>query len=312
MTWGAAYAAAAPEEFEHGNPSAVIPPPEGAVAFLRLDPFYKKFVSAGGLAVISSEKVSDYALLEAAYLIDRMLERRSDIRQALIRNKVRFVVMAWSELTTMIPEHSDLKPSKFWDRRARGLGATPVRPAVSCGEENLLCYPGDPYWQENILIHEFAHAIHHMGLNLIDPDFDRKLERLYRQAMDKGLWKGKYAANNRAEYWAEGVQSWFCTNRENDHDHNHVDTRDELKAYDPDLAALIAEVFGEDDWRYTRPPDRKEAAHLEGYDPKDAPTFAWSKELLEWYDRYQKEQKERKARREKREQKKKEAQQEKK
>jgi len=24
---------------------------------------------------------------------------------------------------------------------------------VSCGEENLLCYPGDPYHKENILKH---------------------------------------------------------------------------------------------------------------------------------------------------------------
>jgi len=28
------------------------------------------------------------------------------------------------------------------------------------------------------------------------------------------------------EYWAEAVQSWFDTNREPDHDHNHVNTRD--------------------------------------------------------------------------------------
>ena len=75
--------------------------------------------------------------------------------------------------------------------------------------------------------------------------------------MDKGLWKDKYAANNRMEYWAEGVQSWFDTNRPPDHDHNHVDTREELKEYDPDLAALCAEVFGEDAWRYVRPHERE-------------------------------------------------------
>ena len=43
--------------------------------------------------------------------------------------------------------------------------------------------------------------------------------------MEEGLWKGKYASVNHHEYFAEGVQSWFDNNRENDHDHNHVNTR---------------------------------------------------------------------------------------
>jgi hypothetical protein len=42
-----------------------------------------------------------------------------------------------------------------------------------------------------------------------------------------------YAGLNRAEYWAEGVQDWYDTNRTMDHDHNHIHTRDQLKSYDP-------------------------------------------------------------------------------
>ena len=45
----------------------------------------------------------------------------------------------------------------------------------------------------------------------------------------------RYAATDEHEYWAEGVQSWFDTNRENDAIHNHVDTREELLEYDPAL-----------------------------------------------------------------------------
>jgi hypothetical protein len=84
-------------------------------------------------------------------------------------NKTRFTVMAHDEWTTDVPEHSDLRPPEYWDRRARGLGATRSRPSVSCGEENLLAMKGDPYSTENILIHEFAHAIHEMGLSTVDP-----------------------------------------------------------------------------------------------------------------------------------------------
>ena len=126
---------------------------------LGLAPFYKKHVDVGGFSIVSSANVSDYALLEAAYLINRMLEGREDLLKAMAKNKVRFSVMAHNEYTTQIPEHSDLQPRLYWNRRARGLGATPERPAVSCGEENLLLYPNDPYSTENILIHELAHAI---------------------------------------------------------------------------------------------------------------------------------------------------------
>ncbi|NQT83900.1 hypothetical protein HQ563_12795 [bacterium] len=254
--------------------SPVAAPPKS----LHLNPFYKKYVSADGIPVVSSEKVSDFALLEAAYLVSQMLANRPDIRAALIRNKLRLAVMAAGELTTDIPEHSRLRPKKFWDKRARGLGGTPEIPVVSCGEENLLGYPGDPYKTENILVHEFAHTIHELGLNFIDKDFDRKLKKAYAKAMEKGLWKGTYAATNRREYWAEGVQSWFDTNRPPDRCHNHVDTREELRAYDPDLAKLIAETLGEVHWRYQRPARRKQPGHLEGFDRKKAPTFSWPPE----------------------------------
>jgi hypothetical protein len=269
------------------NEWCVVPPP----AELRFDPFYTKCVRVRGFPVIASGQVSDYAVREAAWIIGQMLADRPDILDALTANGVRCAVMASSELTTQIPEHSDLTPAKFWDRRARGLGPTPERPAVSCGEENLLCYPGDPYAAENILVHEFAHAIHLMGLNTVDPTFDGRLKQTYDQALAQGLWQGKYAANNHAEYWAEGVQSWFDTNRPPDHDHNHVDTREELKEYDAGLAALVEEVFGDGAWRYQRPADRAEAAHLAGYDPAAAPTFAWPAELQAWYDNYTAEQK---------------------
>lgn len=264
----------------------VVAPPDS----LELDSFYRKYVDADGLMIVASQNVSDHALLEAAWIVDRMLANRPDVRKALAKNKVRLVVMAYNEMTTQVPEHRDLKPSRYWDRRARGLGATPQRPAVSCGEENLLCYPGDPYAAENILVHEFAHAIHHMALDAIDKEFDARLDAVFKEAMKEELWKGKYAASNRAEYWAEGVQSWFGTNRPPDHDHNHVDTRKELEEYDPRLAKLIADVFGSNNWQYKRPDNRPqdERTHLKGFDRRKAPEFRWDPALQKWYDQYQK------------------------
>ena len=275
--------------------TTVTAPPEAEVERLQLDPFYRRYVSAGGLPIVSSDEVSPYALLEAQHLIDRMLDGRDDIRRQLVKNKVRFSIMATTEMTTAIPEHATLTPGKYWDRRARGLGATKHRPSVSCGEENLLRYRGDPYFEESILLHEFAHAIHHMALVDLDETFDARLKETYEAAIKAGLWKGKYAATNRAEYWAEGAQSWFDDNREDDHDHNHVNTRKELREYDPGLAALCEEVFGDKPWRYQKPAERAEPgrAHLQGYDAEKAPRFSWPEGLEAWYRDYMKKKRKR-------------------
>ena len=99
--------------------------------------------------------------------------------------------------------------------------------------------------------------------------------------MKAGLWKGKYAAVNHHEYFAEGVQSWFDDNRENDHDHNHVNTR-ALNCSNtiPGLAAICREVFGDTESKYTKPATRL-TGHLAGYDPAKAPTFVWPERLDE-------------------------------
>jgi hypothetical protein len=157
------------------------------------------------------------------------------------------------------------------------LGATPDNPAVSCGEENLLDYPGDPYPRENIFIHEFAHAIHETGLVRTDRTFDERLRAAHRSAVERGLWKNTYAATNPNEYWAEGVQAWFDDNAPPDALHNEVRTRDRLKGYDPQLAALCLEVFGDKGWRYVRPVarDAEGHAHLADYRRDSLPRFSW-------------------------------------
>lgn len=256
-------------------------PPADMVKAWNLSPVYQKYADVEGFPILSSAKVSDYALKEAAYLIRHMIGQRPEILHALTTNHVRFVIMAPTEMTTDVPEHSDLAPKQYWDSRARGLGATKARPAVSCGEENLLALPGDPYWNENILIHEFAHAIHERGMSIVDPSFDGRLLAAYEHAKANGLWKGTYAMQNRNEYWAEAAQSWFDCNRANDKEHGPIDTRDKLKPYDPEVAKLLTEVFGDRPWRYAKPAKRPaaERAHLAGFDVKKAGRFAWPKNL---------------------------------
>lgn len=253
--------------------------PDSVRAEFKLAPFYTQYLSAGGLPIVASAKVSPFALAEARYLIDHMLVDRDDIRRAMIEAKVRFTVMAATEMTTDVPEHSDLKPKQYWDRRARGLGATTIRPSVSCGEENLLCMKGDPYSRENILIHEFGHAIQEMGLIAVDKTFEGRLKDSYTQAMAAGLWKGSYSATNFHEYWAEGVQAWFDAGRLDPSANSGINTREKLKEYDPRLAKLVEETFGDKPWRYTRADKREQPDHLAGLNRQTLATFVWPAEV---------------------------------
>ena len=269
--------------FAKGHDFEVTSVPREVREYLGLADSHQKRVSVGGFSVLGSKRVSDYALKEAAFLIRRMVGDREDLLETLNKNKTRFVIMGRDEYTTDVPEHSDLKPAIYWDQRARGLGATDVRPAVSCGEENLLCLPGDPYDTENILIHEFAHALHQMAIVSIHPDFQDRLEKCFDLATKEKIWEGTYASTNVYEYWAEGVQSWFDTNRENDHDHGTIDTRRELKESDPRLARLIHDILGPNKWRYRKPQDRaKPSSHLKGFDLKKEKPFAWPERFARW------------------------------
>jgi len=241
----------------------------------KLDDFYQKYVPAGPLPITSSSNTSDFALLETRYLVEKMLGSRPDILATLAERRVKVAVMAHTEYTTDLPEQRDMKPKVYWDSRARGMGGR----TCSCAEENMLGFPGDPYSTENIFIHEFAHVIHGEAMRQLDSTFNRQLRTAYTNAMSNGLWKGTYAATNPGEYWAEMVQDWFDNNRSNDALHNHVHTRKQLLEYDPEVAKLCREVFGDNSWRYQKPMEREpaERVHLAGYDFSKSPRFHWRK-----------------------------------
>ena len=102
--------------------------------------------------------------------------------------------------------------------------------------------------------------------------------------------KDCYASKNRAEYFAEGVQAWYNTNRTMDHDHNHIETRAQLKQYDPMLAKLCEDLLGNGQWRFVSPRERAGKGHLKGYDPTKSPVVKDLEHIkiagLDYYDKY--------------------------
>lgn len=86
-------------------------------------------------------------------------------------------------------------------------------------------------------------------MSFIDVDFDKKLTKIHNEAEEKGLWKNTYAISDPSEYFAEGVQCWFNVNSEAfpaNGINNEINTRVELKKYDPELYALLSLYFPDD------------------------------------------------------------------
>ena len=251
-----------------------VPPPAHIRRAFDLDPFYQQWIDVRGFPVLASGQVNPYAVKEAAYLIHSMIGHRRDILRTFAQNKERFSIVGYDQGITEIPEYSYLKPDFYIDIRSRGFGSAEPNLTTSTSEENLLHYPGDPYFGFSVFLHELAHAVHERGLSKMDPGFDDRLRIIYAAAMAKGLWKNTYAAVNRQEYWAEASEAWFNPKTTASFD-RFGDTREDLKAYDPEVAALIAEVYGDGDWRYTAPKTRLHQQHLQGFDPQHSPTFQW-------------------------------------
>ncbi|TCM12040.1 hypothetical protein EDF56_12010 [Novosphingobium sp. PhB165] len=256
--WVLCTAAAPAETGDAVRGEAVGPVP----ASLGLDPFYRKFVDAGGIPVVSSAKVPDKALLIARDIVLAETNERPDIRRELVRSGARVGVMANDEGTMDLPEQRDWKKpaidderltpcerqnyariaamtdAEYWNSRARGMGGLYTTGAA----ENLLAVPGTRYFGENILVHEFSHNIL-SAIEHVDPPLYARVEAAYRHALDHGLWKDDYASVTVQEYWAEGTQFWFNSNKAYRTDGRVIVASADLQDYDPLLYAVLAEVY---------------------------------------------------------------------
>ena len=241
-------------------------------AELGLDPFYTKYADAFGIPIVASDQTEDAALLVARDIVNYMLAKRPDVRADLTARGSRVMIMAYEEQQTDLPEYRTMrKPAKddprltprererydqpggigsrtdqeYWNQRARGMGG--VR--TSCAEENLLGRPETGrYYGEHICVHEFSHGIM-SALRRVDAALMKELEAAYANAKATGLFKGHYAENTIAEYWAEGTQWWFWSNyawtdtTRNPPDGVRVFSPDELELYDPALFAVLEKVY---------------------------------------------------------------------
>ena len=220
------------------------------------DDFYRKTCEQSNMAIVASESVEDIAMEAAATRMAGLLSERRDLADSVAASIDGVAVIGRDQRITDLPEFEDLytiHPGTDWHRLGRSFPGTEEIPVAVGAEENLLCLESDRYEGEDMFLRDFGWTIRRFGIAIVDHDLDRDIEMAYGRAIAANLWLNTVAEVNSDMYWAEGVQSFFDANNEEtdekDQIHNHVDTRDELRAYDPFLYELLVRAFGETDWR---------------------------------------------------------------
>lgn len=250
MAPGGGFAMRIQEDLFEDAPSLNTPP-----AALGIHSFYKKYLDADGIPVVASGNVRDEALIRARRVISQIVSKRPDIKAQLVKKGCKVMIIGENEEVCELPEYAHICNSPesiaYLNKRARGFGGAPEDEfSASFGEENVLGLPGDRYKGESIMVHEFAHIFHMVGILGVEPQFDEELEATRQSAIAKGLWKDTYCISNKEEYFAETLQSFFNCNQyaaKPNGVHNAINTREKLKLYDPDMYKLLLRYLPEID-----------------------------------------------------------------
>ncbi len=234
-------------------------------ARLAADPFYRKHVDAAGIPILSSARVPDAALFAARDMVRGMLAHRPDLAAWLVSNDYRIALISRDEALLDLPENADwTKPARddprltrcelkhyderigaktdreYWDERARGIGGE----RMVGSEEDVLGLPISRYWGETIFVHEFAHNVL-FAIEGADPGLYERVTAAYANALANDLWFEEYTTTTMQEYWAEGTQFWFNSNRLQAFDGRRILNAADLADYDPQLYAVLSEAYGD-------------------------------------------------------------------
>lgn len=237
--------------------TTTIPQSECTVRAVGTDEdFYRTTCDEMGMAIVAAEPIVAGALEAAADRMAVMLAARPDIAGAVASSIDHIALIGRDQRITTLPEFDELystHPGTDWNRLGRSFPGTEEIPIPAGAEENLLCLESDRYAGEDMFVRDFGWSMRRFGIAAVDPTLDRAIEDAYNRAIAADLWRNTVAEVNSDMYWAEGVQSFFDVNNEEkdekDQIHNQIDTRDELRSYDPFLYSLLVEVFGESEWR---------------------------------------------------------------
>jgi hypothetical protein len=229
----------------------VIDPPEG------VHPFYKKYINADGIIIVSSDKVPNAALIVSRKTVLHLLSKCPDIHEEMLKHNPRISIMAHSETASDLPEFEPRSDGQW------GLGQMPGGPTSLVSEKGV-CYEENTEYIANFLLHEFVHMIHNLGIHFADPEVENEIYAAYINAEEKGFFKGpKDEARENItpiqtygedEYFTHSVNAWFDLNESlpgpwMDYQigewGSRSGTKEELKKNHPAIFEIISRYFPE-------------------------------------------------------------------
>ena len=213
---------------------------------LGLDPHspasaYKPGDVLGWKLHVHEDLLADEAIYQQVY--DELHHQLFRITKLLPAEKVALLkqVPIWLELRNPYSGNCQYHPSKKW---LEGNGFLPEKAkAVELSSAKGFLRSslhGQPY----VMLHELAHAYHDQHLSfdhkaIIDSFKKAETAGNYDKVMHiNGRTKRAYAMTDHKEYFAEATEAYFGTN-----DHFPF-VRPELKAHDPQIYAIVREVWG--------------------------------------------------------------------
>lgn len=218
--------------------------------------YYTQFYTAKcGIVCQSSDDVAYDSLKAAGDMIDIMLAKTdTGIPAELVKNKAKMALYGPHENAYFIPEHRYAwNPEMYY---VEGYGGNFYNNCVSSiAERNVIrALTGDvqtAYRNENILVHEFGHSVKLVGMDALeDKTLKNEFSALYKSRIKAGMWPNTYAGSNPDEFFATMCTIWFNVMDDvkdwNDGVRSPINTREELKEYDPETYAFFEKIFPSD------------------------------------------------------------------
>lgn len=196
---------------------------------MKVQKWCLKHLDAGGIAITSSENVSDEVLYVAKDIVLKITSKRPEIRGPLSIYECILVARGESVAAALELDGNDSRYE---------FGCTlplPHYPKVITQLASVVEWEGNP--NMGVFVHELAHAISNV-IPALDSNFHSLLYQAYEKSKGLGRFANPMSAINQSEYWAEGVRIWY-------HDIRpgwKFETREAFKLFDPDLTNLL------DDW----------------------------------------------------------------
>jgi len=194
------------------QPSVISPPSK-----YRIPPVFTKFTLARELPVVGVPQTRDKALLTVNGTIRKLFAYRHDLLKALINDGYSLAVIPRG---VSLPGSDPKRLTVLGDDLAAVVGVFARVIATVVGTR-----PVDPAFEQRRDKQQYE-----LRVKRLDITFDQRLEKLYGPA--------------RVEKWVGGVEAYFDVRRKG--------SREQLKATDPALFAIVEETFAYTDhvdWR---------------------------------------------------------------